>query len=1087
MKVPDCSHCNAKFDKIEYLNTHMMKRHQESDNDRMNRLTQTFQSSLDSEKAKMDKFICDLCDKPFTSMGQKVNHMIHIHTVGTTELHCDFCEEIYRNKEDLCKHISANHAEYFIKKEKTEQDEDKEEGEVVKDIVIIDEEKGSYVSGSWGPKDEETKEGFSFKGKKKEFLQAALEVQGLFYTNKEHEIDNVKFSLEKKWKDEKGSGQSYSIKLEKGNENGFAVLKTWDKNSKKEFKINVIRSKESDLSFVKTLSDVVRYLLDKSISGEGWGEMKSVNKVPCQGCDKLFSSERYMRSHATKIHRGPKSCTICSKILLTEKALKSHVILCHKNTIPEAQAEVKNAAMDRKRKAPAKEVQEVKKCTESNDGNGINKTPYCQKCKLNFNTEIEVNKHMQSEHSTQVRQCSDCDLIFDEMTIKEWIIVKNKHVINECLVRGKEEKTSSDQYECEECDFTSMSNLNMMKHKRDDHEAVFSTVSPAKKKRRREDEEDEEPFNNMDVDETEDIAKQIETLTILEKGEDVKGEDVKAEQKRLSDQMDDKVRQKQKRNDEEDVLFTTNLLDKEKKRKLEQEIFVKDTKTKNTSKRKYRKKVSTEKESFPVNHEKWPKGVEEIDPKFHHMVGDTNIKYPGPMNGNCQGASKAALLFQDPSKGPELSAAENEYLITHWEYFKDFIVFPHTIKVLGGTNITFENEQSFHKYLWENPESNYMWGDHQQLQITSNMYNVKINILTINHNGQGSVLKEPFMPDPRLREFARLPPNQAVAKDMMLMYSNGNHFDALIGKNHPLLTMGTISDLEKEENKKDKDYTFKEKETNDDKKDKDKIIKDLQNKIKQVEDLYRGSEDQVKELEEEKDRLKIDVKELTEYIQKTEHFNNIKGKEQTSKVCTFFWNKKKEKHVEKDKNMSRIIKDKEEQMYNCEQCSFQSTLSTALSKHMNITHRNKHEQSRDTFKCNDCELQFSEKWNLMHHRQENHEVTEVCEYLQKGKCKFMPPKICWLLHTKKASQSIERNIIECYVCKEKVRTRNGMMRHGKHFHIEVVPECKEFSLGKCDFAGQDKMCWFKHTEKSSKSHEQDFQVATDNLAPPAQE
>ena len=119
MKVPDCSHCNAKFDNMEYLNTHMMRRHQESDNDRMNRLTQTFQSALDSEKAKMDKFICNFCDKPITSMGQKVNHMIHIHTVRTTELHCDFCEEIYRNKEDLCKHISAEHGEYFIKKEKT--------------------------------------------------------------------------------------------------------------------------------------------------------------------------------------------------------------------------------------------------------------------------------------------------------------------------------------------------------------------------------------------------------------------------------------------------------------------------------------------------------------------------------------------------------------------------------------------------------------------------------------------------------------------------------------------------------------------------------------------------------------------------------------------------------------------------------------------------------------------------------------------------------------------------------------------------------------------------------------------------------
>ena len=121
---------------------------------------------------------------------------------------------------------------------------------------------------------------------------------------------------------------------------------------------------------------------------------------------------------------------------------------------------------------------------------------------------------------------------------------------------------------------------------------------------------------------------------------------------------------------------------------------------------------------------------------------------------------------------------------------------------------------------------------------------------------------------------------------------------------------------------------------------------------------------------------------------------------------------------------------------------------------MNLSHQNKHEQSKDTFKCNNCEMQFSEKWNLMHHKQENHEVTEVCEYFLMGKCKFMPPKVCWLLHTKTVQQSRDQSTIECHECKEKFKTRNGMMRHRKQFHIEVVPECKEYRLESCDFAGQ---------------------------------
>ena len=51
-----------------------------------------------------------------------------------------------------------------------EKYEAKDEGEVDEDILILDEEKGSYVAGSWGPKGEETNDGFSFKGKKNRFL-----------------------------------------------------------------------------------------------------------------------------------------------------------------------------------------------------------------------------------------------------------------------------------------------------------------------------------------------------------------------------------------------------------------------------------------------------------------------------------------------------------------------------------------------------------------------------------------------------------------------------------------------------------------------------------------------------------------------------------------------------------------------------------------------------------------------------------------------------------------------------------------------------------------------------------------------------
>ena len=53
IKTPDCKICNTKFDKIEYPNIHMQKVHNESDNDRMNRLTEMIQSLENNQKEKL--------------------------------------------------------------------------------------------------------------------------------------------------------------------------------------------------------------------------------------------------------------------------------------------------------------------------------------------------------------------------------------------------------------------------------------------------------------------------------------------------------------------------------------------------------------------------------------------------------------------------------------------------------------------------------------------------------------------------------------------------------------------------------------------------------------------------------------------------------------------------------------------------------------------------------------------------------------------------------------------------------------------------------------------------------------------------
>ena len=293
------------------------------------------------------------------------------------------------------------------------------------------------------------------------------------------------------------------------------------------------------------------------------------------------------------------------------------------------------------------------------------------------------------------------------------------------------------------------------------------------------------------------------------------------------------------------------------------------------------------------------------------------------------------------------------------------------------------------------------------------------------------------MSDPRLAEFAHLRADKTKMRDLWLLFSNGNHYDALITEDHPLLTLGGIKDSKGDEEvrKKAREFENKNSEKSHSDQSKDNLIKDLERKLKQVEALYRGSEEQVKDLEEEKDRLKIDVKDLTEYIQKKE-YDDIKGnaKEDNRNICKLYW---------KENTMQNTQEINAEQMFNCDKCSFQSTRQAVLSKHKNTTQRKAHEQTNDVFRCNGCEIQFSERWNLMHHKRDNHEVTEICQHCLKGTCKFMPTKKCWLLHKEKTHDTAQgpsiTEEISCYVCKQKFQTRNGMMRHRIRYHIKVVP------------------------------------------------
>ena len=72
-----------------------------------------------------------------------------------------------------------------------------------------------------------------------------------------------------------------------------------------------------------------------------------------------------------------------------------------------------------------------------------------------------------------------------------------------------------------------------------------------------------------------------------------------------------------------------------------------------------------------------------------------------------------------------------------------------------------------------------------------------------------------------------------------------------------------------------------------------------------------------------------------------------------------------------------------------------------------------------------------------------------------------------------------KNEIKCYVCDQKFKTRNGMMRHRKQQHTKGLRICRDYEKGTCEF-GADR-CWYMH---SNGVETQDFCSDPENQEPP---
>ena len=707
-------------------------------------------------------------------------------------------------------------------------------------------------------------------------------------------------------------------------------------------------------------------------------------------------------------------CTFCQKNFVNESGLKGHITKMHKTTV--------------NTEVLLKERYKDEESDMSDSDTDL----------IDFTEEKKYSKI-----------CSQCGIILEARRKYELLrhIKRHKEI---CTVKGNFNKS------CVDCEYETRNDHNLKRHMRDKHDVLSASTSPPTKKAKILNVE-----HVLTADEIMDIDDINETITNNLDDEEI-----------ISRMMDDKVKEKAKKIEEENDIFSRKqkekIVEREKLEEIEKEsqrILNKQRKqkSKDERKRKNKKKLlekSEEKQRFYVpNIIPIPKNIE-------HLVNKGDKIYSVPADGACGPNSASAFLFKDEVFGPKLRRAMNNFFVKHWSKKYQYKTqcseaTPFVRKVGGGSQVMFTDPNELLKYLENSLEAGYMWTDCEDLIVISDMYQVTIKVITTKGLNDMSPRVNIIKPDEEMKKFAEI--KNVEMEEMVLLHENDSHFNLVVSGDSELATLGSLSfrtnigpmtkdTEEKKEEKEDNENesTIKDNKVNQMKAELEKLV--MRNKY--LENEYYKCEEELKFKTEENEKLKTEVKDLKEVINLGKHQpeNDVymetivhsAKKNLNCNECYFTGRSRWE--------LSEHIKykhvDKQETEYNCSGCSFQTTEKRHLNNHIELVHTLK-----KNFRCVRCDFYGITSSELSEHIERIHGDRDTTQSESK---------------TNTAENHEGQDIIRCRICTETFISKRSLLAHRKKEHLKTVAYCRNNIKGTCVFSSSS--CWWNHDNQPNNEN-----------------
>ena len=726
----------------------------------------------------------------------------------------------------------------------------------------------------------------------------------------------------------------------------------------------------------------------------------------------------------------------------------------------------------------------------------------CSICEKAFKSSTGVKSHMTRMHkgksgeSLEKEDKKEYNELCDKCESK--VKAEKKYLALQLLRKHKKDQHPKN---CSECDFKAQNLQELKRHERDVHgKSTISTSPPAKRKRNSPDDN----IESMEKMDTEDVINEIGQEEM-----DVDEEQIK---RKLSERMDKKVIEKQQRIDLNEKEWEEEKLAR-LKNKDEKDKQIKENEHKNNKIAKQRSKDRRRKAAKKLKKEtKFASNVKEVPSNCKKFVNEGDVVYIVPGNGACGPNSGAAHLFEDEFLGPNLRMKMNHFLAEHYEVYKD--IFPCSkeepfVRRLNGENISFNDPEELKKFLKFSQDAGFMWSDSEDFKILSDMYQVKIKIITTKGLTDENPTVNWIFPDKNMSEVAEL--QDVQINDMVLLHEVDNHFDLIVAGDSQLVKYGYMSgrnDKIVEKEPEDEEVEIVEKKQLDGVKDISELQKEIEH-LKKKNELFQKQyiecEKELRRKTEEAERLKSELKDMRV---KESLENEIKA-------------------TEDDLHKSINVEDQGDEVeFNCNDCPYQGNTKESLHKHIRLTH------TMDRYKCIECDYQGEGAKDLYNHMKEEHtnrvEIKcDQCDYICYEE-QVLDKHITWK-HTKQHGtkrtklvaldeenisdkfvctickyhgtglddlnthfQNVHKNektsnctkcghscfeetnvskhmktlhvtdvSLKCKTCGNEFNTKSRLMNHRKVEHPNTVAACKNYLEGQCDYA---ESCWWKHSD-----------------------